>query len=59
MSSHYKQGYVTKLHGFGGVLERPLDPFFWALTISWSQLLARVRSGPNSSQISGAKLGPV
>jgi hypothetical protein len=32
----------TKLHDFGGVLGRPLDAFFWALTISWSRLLARV-----------------
>jgi hypothetical protein len=27
-------------------LGRPLDTFFWALTISWSRLLARVWSGP-------------
>ena len=33
-------------HGFGGVLGQPLDTFFWALTISWSRLLARVGSGP-------------
>ena len=32
------------LHDFGGVLGRPLNPFFWALTISWSRLLARVWS---------------
>ena len=37
---------MTTLHGFGGALGQPLDTFFWALTISWSQLLARVRSGP-------------
>ena len=30
----------------GGVLGRPLDTFFWALTFSWSRLLARVWSGP-------------
>jgi hypothetical protein len=47
MASHYTGGYVTTLHNFGGVLGRPLDTFFWALTISWSQLLVRVRSGPN------------
>ena len=34
------------LHDVGGVLGRPLDTFFWALTISWSRLLARVWSGP-------------
>jgi hypothetical protein len=28
-----------------GVLGRPMDTFFWALIISWSRLLARVRSG--------------
>ena len=31
---------MTTLHDFGGVLGHPLDTFFWALTISWSQLLA-------------------
>ena len=31
---------MTTLHDFGGVLGRPLDTFFWALTISWSRLLA-------------------
>ena len=30
------------LHDFGGVSGWPLDTFFWALTISWAQLLARV-----------------
>ena len=28
------------LYDFGGVLGQLLDTFFWALTISWSQLLA-------------------
>jgi hypothetical protein len=28
--------------------DKPLDTFFWALTISWSRLLARVWHGPNS-----------
>ena len=38
---------MTTLHGFGGVLGRPLDTFFWGLAISWSRLFARVRqSGP-------------
>jgi hypothetical protein len=46
MTSHYTRGSVTTLDEFGGVLGRPLDTFFWALTISWSQLLARVWSGP-------------
>ena len=32
MSSHYTWGSVTTLHEFGGVLGRPLDTFFWALT---------------------------
>ena len=31
---------------FGGVLGRPLDTFFWALTIPWSRLLAHVGGGP-------------
>jgi hypothetical protein len=34
--------FVTTLHEFGGVLGWPLDTFFWALTISWSQHLAHV-----------------
>ena len=38
---------MTTVHDFGGVLGWPLDTIFWALTISWSRLLARVRSGPN------------
>ena len=33
---------MTTLDDFGGVLGRPLDTFFWALTISWSRLLAGV-----------------
>ena len=49
MTSHYTLGSVTTLHDFGDVLGRPLDTFFWALTISWSQLLARVWSGPKCS----------
>jgi hypothetical protein len=47
MTSHYIWESVTTLHDFGGVLGWPLDTFFWALTISWSQLLARVWSGPS------------
>ena len=47
MTSHYTRGSVTTLHDFGGVLGRPLDTFFWALTISWSRLLARVWRGPS------------
>ena len=42
MTSHYTRGSVTTLHDFAGVLGQPLDTFFWALTISWSRLLARV-----------------
>ena len=45
-ASQYIWGSVTTLHDFGGVLGRPLETFFWALTISWSRLLARVWSGP-------------
>jgi hypothetical protein len=44
MASHYTWGSVTTLHNFGGALGQPLDTFFWALTISWSQLLALVWS---------------
>ena len=47
MTSHYTWGSVTTLHDFGGVLGRPLDTFFWALTISWSRLLAHVWIGHN------------
>ena len=48
MASHHTWGPVTTLHAFGGVLGRPLDTFVWAVTISWSRLLARVWSGPCS-----------
>ena len=47
MTSHYTWRPVTTLHDdFRGVLGRPLDTFFWALTIPWSRLLVRVWSGP-------------
>ena len=46
MTSHYTWRSLITLHDFGGVLEQPLDRFFWALTISWSRLLGRVWSGP-------------
>ena len=49
MASHYTWGSVTTLHDFGGVLGRSLDTFFWALTMSWSRLLARVLNGRNSA----------
>ena len=42
MTSHYTWRSVTTLHDFGGGLGRPLDTFFWALTISWSRPLAHV-----------------
>ena len=51
MTSHYTWGSVTTLHDFGGVLGRPLDTFFWALTISWSWLLACVWSGPLAANV--------
>ena len=51
MTSHYTWGSTTTLHDFGGVLGRPLDTFFWAFTISWSRLLARVWSGPKQLAI--------
>ena len=47
MTSHCTWGSVTTLHDIGGALGRPLDTFFWALTISWSRLLACVWSGPH------------
>jgi hypothetical protein len=47
VTSNYSWGFVMTLHDFGGVLGQLLNTFFWALTISWSRLLARVWSGPN------------
>ena len=35
MTSHYTRGSVTTLHDVGGVLGRPWDTFFWALTINF------------------------
>jgi hypothetical protein len=49
MTSHYTWGSVTTLHDVRDVLGRPLGIFFWALTISWSRLLARVWRGPQSA----------
>ena len=42
MTSLNTCGFVTTLYDFGGALRQPLHTFFWALTISWSQLLGRV-----------------
>ena len=39
----------TTLHDFGGVLGRPLDTFYWALTISRSQLWAPIEVALNLS----------
>ena len=50
MTPHYTWVSMTAFHDFGGVLGWPLNTFFWALTISWSRLLARVWSGPNLLQ---------
>ena len=41
MASQCSRGSMTTLDDVGVVLGRPLDPFFWTLTISWSRLLAR------------------
>ena len=46
MTSHYTWGSVTTLNDFEGVSRWPLQIFFWALTSSWSWLLAFVWSGP-------------
>ena len=43
-TSHYTWESVTSLHDLGGVLGRPLDTLFWAVTILWSRLLACVWS---------------
>ena len=48
MTSHYTWEPMTTIHDFGGVLGRPFDTFFWALTLLWSRLLARVWGGPKS-----------
>ena len=46
MISLYTWGFVTILHNSEGVLD---GTFFWALTISWSRLLACVWSGPRTT----------
>ena len=48
-TSHYTWGPMTTQCGFGGVLGHPLDTFNWALTISWSWLLACMWSGLESA----------
>jgi hypothetical protein len=50
MTSHYTRESMTALHDVGGVLRRALDIFFWALTISWSRLSARVYRGLKAPQ---------
>ena len=45
VTSHCTWGSMTTLDVFGGALGQPLGTFFWALTISWSRLLACVWSG--------------
>ena len=57
MTSHYTWGSMTTLHNFGGVVGRPVNTLFWALTISWSQLLALVWNGPKNIH-QKAILGP-
>ena len=52
MTAHSTWGSVTTVHDVGGVLGRPLHTFFWAPTISWSRLLARVWSGPVDLELS-------
>jgi hypothetical protein len=47
MTSYYTWKFVTTLRDFGSVSGRPLDTFFWALTFTWSQLLARVEVALN------------
>jgi hypothetical protein len=37
---------VIALHDFGGDYGWPLDTLCWALTTSWSRLLAHVRNDP-------------
>jgi hypothetical protein len=51
MTSHYTVGSTTALHEFGGLLGQPLDTFIWALTISWSWLLAHVWRDPKLTYV--------
>ena len=46
LASHYTWGSVRTLHDSGGVLGRPWDTFFWALTISSSWLVCEVALNP-------------
>ena len=46
MTSHYTWRSMTTLHGLGGALGRPLDTFFWVLTISWSSALGLCGTWP-------------
>ena len=47
---------MTTLHDFGGVLGRPWGTFFWALTVSWSRLLARGVKWPYCKSSSSFKV---
>jgi hypothetical protein len=46
MTSHYTWGSMSTRHDFGGGVGTAIGHFFWALTISWSRLLAHVWSVP-------------
>ena len=37
-ASHCTRGPMTTLHDSGSALGRPLDTFFWGLTLSWSHM---------------------
>jgi hypothetical protein len=39
-------------------MRQPLDAFFWVVTVSWSQLLARVCNDPKTNS-SSFELAPV
>jgi hypothetical protein len=56
MASHYTLGSVTTLHDFWGALGRPLATFFWALTMSWSRLLAHMWSGAKYLVVSSSSM---
>ena len=49
-TSHNTWGPVTTLHDFGVCCDDLWTLFFWALTISWSWLSARVWSGPKPAK---------
>ena len=48
---------MTTLHDIGGLLGRPSDTFFWALTISWSRMILVVSEEEHFVELDSDHIG--